>query len=263
ENMAVAHYITLAEEEPVLISWISLNSKHSVLLTDISPLCGFTTPYFKEKTEIASKEYWVLPGHYQYGLQDEMYSPVLIRFSQGKTYIDTVASSLTSDVGKFVFTSKPSNNRIAPGFYSLCSPDTVLIKENHIFNSDRIVLIFGNDFKKLLTSYSEYVVAFNTYREKYLGNHYTYSRGWISWAYYYNRITSNSLEREVRFIKDNLLDNGYRYIVIDDGWQRRDTSYPAAYDWVQLKSSFGDLARTISNAHKSGVKVIIWVAFTC
>ena len=263
ENIVVKHYVMLAKEEPVLILWISVNSKHKVLLTDISPLCGFTIPYFREKIEIASKEYWVLPGHYQYGLRDEMYSPVLIRFSQGKTYLDAVVSSLTSDVGKFVFASKPSSNRIAPGFYSLYSPDTVLIRENHVFNSDRIVLMFGNDFKKLLTSYSEYVAAFNTYREKYLENYYTYSRGWISWAYYYNRITSNSLEREIRFIKDNLLDNGYRYIVIDDGWQRRDTSYPAAYDWVQLKSSFGDLARIISNAHKNGVKVIIWVAFTC
>lgn len=264
DNVIVEHYITLAKEEPVLISWISLKSKCKVLLTDISPLCGFTIPYFREKIEVASKEYWVLPGHYQYGLQDEMYPPVLIRFSQGRTYVDAVISSLTSNVGKFVFASKPSNNRIVPGFYLLYSPDTLLIKENHTFNSDRIVLMFGNDFKQLLTSYSEHVVALaTTYREKCLWDYYTYSRGWISWAYYYDRITSNSLEREVRFIKDNLLDNGYRYIVIDDGWQRRDTSYPAAYDWVQLKSSFGDLARTISNAHKSGLKVIIWVAFTC
>ena len=264
ETGVVEHYITLANENPVLISWISVRPKMNIILTDISPLCGFLIPYFREKIEIASKEYWVLPGHYRYGIQDEMYSPVLIRFSQGRASLDAVISSLTSDVGKFIFTLKTSDDQTPPGFYSLYSPDRVLIKENHTFYSDRIVFIFGNSFKSLLTLYSKHLIAFNTVsRKKYSEGCYTCSRGWISWAYYYDRITSNSLEREIRFIRDNLLNGGYRYIIIDDGWQRRDTSYPAAYDWVQLKASFGNLTRTISNAHKNGLKVIIWVAFTC
>jgi len=264
ENVTTEHYITLAKEKPVLISWISIRPKYKVHLTDISPLCSFVIPYFREKIEIASKEYWVLPGHYRYGIQDEMYSPVLIRFSQGRTYLDAVVSSLTSNVGKFVFIFKTSNDQTAPGFYSLYSSDRVLIKENYTFYSDRIVFLFGNDFKSLLTSYSNHVIAFNTAsKRKYLGNYYTYSRGWISWAYYYDKITSNSLEREIRFIRDALLNSSYKYIIIDDGWQRRDTSYPAAYDWIQLKASFGNLTRTISSAHKNGLKVVIWVAFTC
>jgi len=263
ENTTVEHYLAIKNEAPVLITWISVRPKYRAYLTDVSPLSSFETFIFRERIQILSKEYWVLPGHYQYGLTDRMYSPVLIRLSRKETSLDIVVSSLTSNTGKFTFIYTSENNPTTLGFYSLLSPDKVLIDEDHTFYSDKIIFLFGNNFNTLLTSYSNYVVTFNKAYNSTNLSYYTALRGWISWAYYYDKITSSSLEKEVSFIKDNLLEYGYKYIIIDDGWERRDTSYPAAFDWIQTKSSFGNLSRVISEAHKNNLRIIIWVAFTC
>ncbi|MGB9895259.1 MAG: alpha-galactosidase [Thermoproteota archaeon] len=263
ENVTVEHYIAIKKEAPILITWVNVRPKSRAYLTDISPFCGFETFIFREGLQILSKEYWVLPGHYQYGLKDKMYSPILIRLSRTEISLDIVISSLTSNTGKFTFIYTPKNSSTVPGFYSLLSPDEVLVEEDHIFYSDKIIFLFGNNFNSLLTSYSSYVVAFNKALRSTNLSYYTTSRGWISWAYYYDKITPSSLEKEMSFIKDNLLNYGYKYVVIDDGWERRDTSYPAAFDWIQTKSSFGNLSRIISEAHKNNLRVVVWVAFTC
>ena len=47
-------------------------------------------------------------------------------------------------------------------------------------------------------------------------------------------------------------------MIIDDGWQRRDTTYPLAYDWITNSMTFPrGVANTVGRPHEMGLKVVL------
>ncbi len=86
--------------------------------------------------------------------------------------------------------------------------------------------------------------------------------GWCSWYYYYREVTPEEVLANARWISDNLLDYGARYVQLDDGWQAWGGELGSWRDWSGLDSSFQELgmdglAREIRSL---GLEAGIWSA---
>ncbi len=85
--------------------------------------------------------------------------------------------------------------------------------------------------------------------------------GWCSWYYYYREISEKEIEKNARWLAENLKDFGAVYCQVDDGWQGRGDEKGNYRDWstVDFKFSSGMdvLARKIK---KLGLKPGIWLA---
>lgn len=62
--------------------------------------------------------------------------------------------------------------------------------------------------------------------------------GWCSWYYYYQEISEDEVERNARWIADNLLEYGARYVQIDDGWQGMGHGMGGNRDWTTIDERF-------------------------
>ncbi len=60
--------------------------------------------------------------------------------------------------------------------------------------------------------------------------------GWCSWYYYYQDISDKEVERNAKWIADNLKDYGAQYVQIDDGWQGEGRG--SARDWTIVSFRF-------------------------
>jgi len=86
--------------------------------------------------------------------------------------------------------------------------------------------------------------------------------GWCSWYYYYREVTPGEVVANARWISENLLDHGARYVQVDDGWQARGGDVGSWRDWTGLSPTFSgfgmdSLAREI---RALGLEAGIWLA---
>jgi hypothetical protein len=85
--------------------------------------------------------------------------------------------------------------------------------------------------------------------------------GWCSWYYYYREINEKEIEKNARWLAENLKDFGAVYCQIDDGWQGRGDEKGNYRDWSTIDSKFpsgmASLARKIKEL---GLKPGIWLA---
>lgn len=85
--------------------------------------------------------------------------------------------------------------------------------------------------------------------------------GWCSWYYYYREINEKEIEKNARWLAENLKDFGAVYCQIDDGWQGRGSEKGNYRDWSTVDSKFASgmaiLAQKIKNL---GLKPGIWLA---
>ncbi|MGW8268420.1 MAG: hypothetical protein ACWGSQ_18780 [Longimicrobiales bacterium] len=62
--------------------------------------------------------------------------------------------------------------------------------------------------------------------------------GWCSWYYYYREVTPEEVLANTRWISENLLDYGARYVQVDDGWQARGGDVGSWRDWTGFSPTF-------------------------
>jgi hypothetical protein len=86
--------------------------------------------------------------------------------------------------------------------------------------------------------------------------------GWCSWYYYYREVTPEEVLANARWISDNLLDYGARYVQIDDGWQARGGDERSWRDWTGLDPDFQAMGMdSLAGAIRSlGLEAGIWLA---
>lgn len=85
--------------------------------------------------------------------------------------------------------------------------------------------------------------------------------GWCSWYYYYQEIDELEIQRNAKWIADNLKDYGATYVQIDDGWQGTGHGMGENRDWTTIDKRFPHgmdlLAKHIKHL---GFKAGIWLA---
>jgi hypothetical protein len=86
--------------------------------------------------------------------------------------------------------------------------------------------------------------------------------GWCSWYYYYREVTPAEVLANARWISENLLDYGARYVQIDDGWQARGDSLGGWRDWTGLDEDFQAIGMDgLADSIRSlGLEAGIWLA---
>lgn len=86
--------------------------------------------------------------------------------------------------------------------------------------------------------------------------------GWCSWYYYYREITPEEVLANARWISENLLDYGARYVQIDDGWQAEGDSLGGWRDWTGLDEDFQAIGMdSLADSIRAlGLEAGIWLA---
>ncbi|MCX7974668.1 MAG: NPCBM/NEW2 domain-containing protein [Candidatus Aminicenantes bacterium] len=85
--------------------------------------------------------------------------------------------------------------------------------------------------------------------------------GWCSWYYYYREINEKEIEKNARWLAENLKDFGAVYCQIDDGWQGRGSEKGNYRDWSTIDPKFSSgMANLALKIKKLGLKPGIWLA---
>lgn len=86
--------------------------------------------------------------------------------------------------------------------------------------------------------------------------------GWCSWYYYYREVTPGEVLANTRWISENLLDYGARYVQIDDGWQAEGDSLGGWRDWTGLNEDFQAIGMDAlaDSIRALGLEAGIWLA---
>lgn len=85
--------------------------------------------------------------------------------------------------------------------------------------------------------------------------------GWCSWYYYYREINEAEIEKNARWLAENLKAFGAVYCQIDDGWQGRGSEKGNFRDWSATDPRFpSGMARLASKIKGFGLKPGIWLA---
>jgi len=85
--------------------------------------------------------------------------------------------------------------------------------------------------------------------------------GWCSWYYYYQEIDQSEIEKNAKWISDNLKDFGATYIQIDDGWQGKGHGGGDNRDWTTVDKRFPDGMSALANYIRGlGLKPGLWLA---
>lgn len=86
--------------------------------------------------------------------------------------------------------------------------------------------------------------------------------GWCSWYYYYREITPEEVLANARWMSENLLDYGARYVQVDDGWQAEGDSLGGWRDWTGLDEDFQAIGMDgLADSIRSlGLEAGIWLA---
>ncbi|GEM_PF-1973704 len=261
----VVHNIMIEKGRGVVILWLSIKALEDVVLRTPSPLSfpPDESAFASHNIEICSKDFWTLPSHFIYGPREELFTPIVVRDRELGLYM--IIASLTSELGKAMLRAHVYEKRSYASVYTLLWNDRISIPKGQTIELDKLVILIGEDVVELFEHYASLVLEFNEPRRPRVVDEFPLrSRGWITWAYYFTNINPEVLNKEIEFIAEELRKYGYEYLIIDDGWQRRDTHYPAAYDWITPSERFPEgLREIISRAHSLGLKVVLWVAFTC
>ncbi|MBI4535556.1 MAG: NPCBM/NEW2 domain-containing protein [Ignavibacteriae bacterium] len=85
--------------------------------------------------------------------------------------------------------------------------------------------------------------------------------GWCSWYYYYQEIDEPEIQRNAKWIADNLKDYGATYVQIDDGWQGTGHGMGENRDWTTIDKRFSHGIDSLAQYIKHlGLKAGIWLA---
>lgn len=86
--------------------------------------------------------------------------------------------------------------------------------------------------------------------------------GLCTWYYYYQDINEDEVERNARWIAENLKDYGARIVQIDDGWQKETKEgRHGSRDWTDVDKAFsGGMARLAASIKSLGLTPGIWLA---
>lgn len=83
--------------------------------------------------------------------------------------------------------------------------------------------------------------------------------GWCSWYYYYQEISETEIQRNSRWIAENLKDYGATCVQIDDGWQG--VGRGRSRDWTMVSDRFPSGMSSLASYIKSlGLVPGIWIA---
>ncbi len=86
--------------------------------------------------------------------------------------------------------------------------------------------------------------------------------GWCSWYYYYQNITQEEWEKNVKWLAENLRDFGLEWVQLDDGWQLDNGSpnTPGGRDWRGPNEKFTKGMKWVADIVKQhGMKPGIWL----
>ncbi|MCS7186697.1 MAG: alpha-galactosidase [Armatimonadota bacterium] len=86
--------------------------------------------------------------------------------------------------------------------------------------------------------------------------------GWCSWYYYYQNITQEEWEKNVKWLAENLRDFGLEWVQLDDGWQLDNGSpqTPGGRDWRGPNEKFSKGMKWVADIVKQhGMKPGIWL----
>lgn len=86
--------------------------------------------------------------------------------------------------------------------------------------------------------------------------------GWCSWYYYYQGITQEEWEKNVRWLSENLMDFGLEWVQLDDGWQldNGNPKTPGGRDWRGPNEKFSRGMKWVADIVKQhGMKPGIWL----
>ena len=82
-----------------------------------------------------------------------------------------------------------------------------------------------------------------------------------TWYSYHQQITAEKIEAECALA----VQDGYRTVIVDDGWQTSDCSRGYGYcgDWLVAKEKIPDMRAHVARVHALGMKYMLWynVAF--
>ncbi len=85
--------------------------------------------------------------------------------------------------------------------------------------------------------------------------------GWCSWYYYYQDVNEKEIERNAKWVADNLKPFGARYIQIDDGWQGTGHGAGSNRDWTTINNRFpGGMNGLASYIKSLGLEPGLWLA---
>jgi alpha-galactosidase len=79
-------------------------------------------------------------------------------------------------------------------------------------------------------------------------------KGWCSWYHYFGKVDEKAVLKNAGFIKENLKGLGYKYIQIDDGWQKAWGNWEAN---SKFPSGMKGIAKEL---HRLGFKAGLWLA---
>jgi hypothetical protein len=83
--------------------------------------------------------------------------------------------------------------------------------------------------------------------------------GWCSWWPYRTAVTEKVVASVAAVFKERLLDYGFEYLQVDDGWQRGSSGLPA--DWLATNAERfpGGLEHLAASIRESGMKPGLWL----
>lgn len=86
--------------------------------------------------------------------------------------------------------------------------------------------------------------------------------GMCTWYYYYQHIDEDEVKLNARWMNENLLDYGARYLQIDDGWQKeRADGGHGSRDWTGIDMAFpSGMAELADFIREQGLIPGIWIA---
>ena len=260
----VEHHMMLSRSGDALVSWLSVHeARRRVVLREASPLVtlyGDLLPLWN--IDICHKEFWAFPLHFSKKYSQILYTPIVFCSREDKSC--AVIASLTSEFGKARLKTSVEGGYPRVSLDTLLDHDRVVLDPGGLVELDKVVFLLGKSPVEVLERYADLVLEFNKAKRPLRVDDFPLRcRGWISFGYYYTKISQDIIEREAEFVASKLRQYGYGYVVIDDGWQRRDTAYPSAYDWIANSRTFPrGVASTVKRLHEMGLKAVLWVSFT-
>ncbi len=85
--------------------------------------------------------------------------------------------------------------------------------------------------------------------------------GWCSWYYYYQNVNEKEIEKNARWVAENLKPYGAKYIQIDDGWQGKGHGAGDNRDWTTIDKRFpGGMNGLASYIKGLGLQPGLWLA---
>jgi alpha-galactosidase len=79
-----------------------------------------------------------------------------------------------------------------------------------------------------------------------------------TWYSDHQHVSAESVEHHARASAQY----GYRAVIVDDGWQTKDTArgYAHCGDWEPTSSTFPDMAAHVRRVHELGLSYVLWIA---